>query len=160
MAAWLTLGWVAVKAENTPTQPEAESRLKQLKSEISSLKKELDHSRSTLSDEQKSLRATDLEIQVSVLALRELESTRQEHDRELSALHTERQNYLRSIDKRREVLATQIMTAYRLGRESRLKLVLNQDSPALLSRTLAYYAMWNCLRSMRFKRASKQCWMI
>ena len=31
------------------------------------------------------------------------------------------------------------MAAYRLGRESRLKLVLNQDSPALLSRTLAYY---------------------
>jgi septal ring factor EnvC (AmiA/AmiB activator) len=139
MAAWLTLGWMAVKAENTLTQPEAESRLKQLKSEISSLKKELDHSRSTLSDEQKALRATDLEIQASALALRELESTRQEHDRELSALHTERQNYLRSIDKRREVLATQIMTAYRLGRESRLKLVLNQDSPALLSRTLAYY---------------------
>ncbi len=139
MAAWLTLGWMAGKAESTLTQAEAESRLKQLKSEISSLKKELDHSRSTLSDEQKALRATDLEIQANALELRELESTRQEHDRELSALHTERQSYLRSIDKRREVLATQIMTAYRLGRESRLKLVLNQDSPALLSRTLAYY---------------------
>jgi septal ring factor EnvC (AmiA/AmiB activator) len=139
MAAWLTLGWMAGKAENTLTQAEAESRLKQLKSEISSLKKELDHSRSTLSGKQKALRATDLEIQANALELRELESTRQEHDRELSALHTERQNYLHSIDKRREVLATQIMTAYRLGRESRLKLVLNQDSPALLSRTLAYY---------------------
>ena len=139
MAAWLTLGWMAGKAESTLTQAEAESRLKQLKSEISSLKKELDHSRSTLSGEQKALRATDLEIQANALELRELESTRQEHDRELSALHTERQNYLHSIDKRREVLATQIMTAYRLGRESRLKLVLNQDSPALLSRTLAYY---------------------
>jgi septal ring factor EnvC (AmiA/AmiB activator) len=139
MATWLTLGWMAGKAESTLTQAEAESRLKQLKSEISSLKIELDHSRSTLSGEQKALRATDLEIQANALELRELESTRQKHDRELSALHTERQNYLHSIDKRREVLATQIMTAYRLGRESRLKLVLNQDSPALLSRTLAYY---------------------
>jgi len=139
MAAWLTLGWMAVQAESTLTQAEAESRLKQLKSEISSLKKELDQSRSTLSDEQKALRATDLEIQANALELRELESTRQEHERDLSVLHTERQNYLHSIDKRREVLATQIMTAYRLGRESRLKLVLNQDSPALLSRTLAYY---------------------
>ena len=139
MAAWLTLGWMAGKAESSLTQAEAESRLKQLKSEISGLKKELDHSRSTLSDEQKALRATDLEIQANALELRELESTRQEHERELSSLHTERQRYLHSIDKRREVLATQIMTAYRLGRESRLKLVLNQDSPALLSRTLAYY---------------------
>jgi septal ring factor EnvC (AmiA/AmiB activator) len=139
MVAWLTLGWMAGQAENSLTQAEAESRLKQLKSEISSLKKELNRSRSTLSGEQKALKAADLDIQTNALELRKLESTRQEHDRELSGLHTERKNYLRSIDKRREVLATQIMTAYRLGRESRLKLVLNQDSPALLSRTLAYY---------------------
>jgi len=139
MAAWLTLGWMAGQAENSLTQAEAESRLKQLKSEINSLKKELNRSRSTLSDEQKALKAADLDIQTNALELRKLESTRQEHERELSGLHTERQNYLHSIDKRREVLATQIMTAYRLGRESRLKLVLNQDSPALLSRTLAYY---------------------
>ena len=139
LAAWLSLGWMAGQAEDKLTQAEAESRLKQLKTEIGSLKKELDRSRSTLSDEQKALRAADLDIQANALELRKLESTRQEHDRELSALHAERQNYLRSIDKRREVLTKQIMTAYRLGRESRLKLVLNQDSPALLSRTLAYY---------------------
>ena len=71
--------------------------------------------------------------------MRALDSTRQEHEREFSVLHTERQNYLDSLEKRREILASQIMAAYRLGRESRLKLVLNQDSPALLSRTLAYY---------------------
>ena len=139
MGAWLTLGWMAGQAENNLTQAEAESRLIQLKSEINSLKKELDRSRSTLTGEQKALRAADLDIQANALELRKLEASRQEHDRELSDLHAERQNYLRSIDKRREVLATQIMTAYRLGRESRLKLVLNQDSPALLSRTLAYY---------------------
>lgn len=139
ITTWLTLGWTAVLAENNLTQAEAESQLKQLKSEINNLKKGLDRSRSTLSDEQKALRTADLDIQTNALELRKLESTRQDHDRELSGLHTERQNYLHSIDQRREILATQIMTAYRLGRESRLKLVLNQDSPALLSRTLAYY---------------------
>ena len=104
MAAWLTLGWMAGKAESTLTQAEAESRLKQLKSEISSLKKELDHSRSTLSGEQKALRATDLEIQANALELRELESTRQEHDRELSALHTSvRALLVRGADLRQDV---------------------------------------------------------
>jgi len=151
MAAWLTLGWMAGQAENGLTQAEAESRLKQLKSEISSLKKELNRSRSTLSDEQKALKAADLDIQTNALELRKLESTRQEHDRELSGLHTERQNYLRSIDKRRDVLAAQIMTAYRLGRESRLKLVLNQDSPALLSRTLAYYDYFSRSQASQIK---------
>ena len=139
MAAWLALGWVACKADDSLTKQEAESRLKQLKAQISSLQIELRQSRTTLSGEQKALKAADLDIQASALELRKLDLTREEHDRELSVLQTERKNYLESLDKRREVLATQIMAAYRLGRESRLKLVLNQDSPALLSRTLAYY---------------------
>ncbi|MDH3901909.1 MAG: peptidoglycan DD-metalloendopeptidase family protein [Xanthomonadales bacterium] len=139
MAAWLILGWMTCQADEALTKAEAESRLKRLKTEISSLRKELERTRSTLSNEQKSLKAADLEIQSSALELRRLESTRQVHEDELSVLHTERRNYLASLEKRRDLLAEQIMAAYRLGRESRLKLVLNQDSPALLSRTLAYY---------------------
>jgi len=127
------------QAEGKLTQAEAETRLKQLKTQISSLRKDLEQTRTALSKEQEALKAADLVIQASVLELRKLEATRHEHDHELSNLHAERRDYLRSIDERREVLATQILTAYRLGRESRLKLVLNQDSPALLSRTLAYY---------------------
>jgi len=139
IAAWLVLGSIVCHAQNKLTKVEAESRLKTLKAEIINLQKELEQTRSTLSDEQKALKAADLDIQKNALELRALESTRQVHLRELSVLQTERQNYLDSLEKRRELLATQIMAAYRLGRESRLKLVLNQDSPALLSRTLAYY---------------------
>ena len=139
ITAWLILGWMVCQADSSLTKKEAESRLKTLKAEISTLQKELERTRTTRSDEQKALKTADLEIQKSALELRALESTRQVHDRELSVLHSERQNYLDSLDKRREILASQIMAAYRLGRESRLKLVLNQDSPALLSRTLAYY---------------------
>jgi len=139
MAVWLILDTMACHADETLTKAEAESQLKQLKTEISSLRKELERSRTTLSNEQKALKAADLDIQSSSLKLRQLESTRQVHEDELSVLHTERRNYLASLEKRRDILAAQIMAAYRLGRESRLKLVLNQDSPALLSRTLAYY---------------------
>lgn len=136
---WLTLGWTLCPAADGLTKIEAESRLKQLKKEIGVLQKGLERSRTTLSSEQNALKKVDLDIQTSSLALRELESTRHIHQRELSALHTERNNYLDSLDEHRAVLADQIMAAYRLGRESRLKLVLNQDSPARLSRTLAYY---------------------
>ncbi len=139
LAIWLTLGWTACQAADGLTKKEAESRLRQLKKEISLLQTGLERSRTTLSSEQKALKAADLDIQTSSLELRKLESTRQVHLRELSVLHSERSNYLDSLDARRELLAGQIMAAYRLGRESRLKLVLNQDSPALLSRNLAYY---------------------
>ena len=139
MTTVAALGWMVCQAGENLTKAEAESRLKLLKTQISSLQSELDRTRSVLSGEQKTLRAADLDIQASALELRKLESTRQSHDRELAVLYTDRRNYLDSLDKRRDILAAQIMAAYRLGRESRLKLVLNQDSPAHLSRTLAYY---------------------
>jgi septal ring factor EnvC (AmiA/AmiB activator) len=139
IAAWLIFYCLACQADESLSKTEAETRLKQLKTEINSLKSELERTRTTLSSEQKLLKAADLEIQASALELRKLESTRQEHERELSVLNDERTDYLNSLEKRREILAEQIIAAYRLGQESRLKLVLNQDSPALLSRMLAYY---------------------
>ena len=151
MTMCLVLGTVASQAGDQLTQAEAKSRLKQLKTEISSLKKDLERSRSTLSDEQKALRSADLDIQKSALELHKLESTRQVHDRKLASLHSERQDYLHSLEERREVLAMQILAAYRLGRESRLKLVLNQDSPALLSRTLAYYDYFSRSQASQIK---------
>jgi len=139
LAAWLSLACATGEAETGLSREEAESRLIDLKTEISHLLKELERSRTSLSEEQASLKSADLAVQKSALELRELESTRQQHTDELSKLNAERKSYLDSLEKRRETLAAQIMAAYRLGRESRLKLVLNQDSPALLSRTLAYY---------------------
>jgi len=126
-------------AADQPTRSEAESRLEQLKSEIGELQEELGRTRTSLDSEQKALKAADLEIQASTLELRKLETTRQQHQDDLVALQAEQRDYLDSLEKRRVVLSAQIMAAYRLGRASRLQLILNQDSPALLSRTLAYY---------------------
>ena len=149
VTAWLVLGWTVCHTADNPTRQETESRLNALKAEISDLQKDLERARTTLSDEQTALKAADLEIQKSALQLRALESTRQGHERELSVLHNERRSYLDSIEERRDILAAQIMAAYRLGRESRLKLVLNQDSPALLSRTLAYYDYFSRSQAMQ-----------
>lgn len=151
LALGLTLGWMTSQADDSLSQAEAEARLIQLKSQINRLKNDLEQSRSSLSDEQKALRDTDHAIQTNARELRKLESSMLIHERKLSHLHTERQDYLHSLDQRRDILARQIMTAYRLGRESRLKLVLNQDSPALLSRTLAYYDYFSRSQAVQIK---------
>ena len=135
----LTLGWVEQTIADELSQAKAEARLKQLNEEIIKLKRDLEDARKSFSKQQKLLKAADLEIQSNALRLRELETNRGVHEQALGDLHTERQDYLQSLEARKKALAMQIMAAYRLGRESRLKLVLNQDSPALVSRTLAYY---------------------
>jgi len=144
LATWLTLGWLTSLANQdlvgkNLTQAEAESRLKRLQTEMDSLKQGLESNRKTFSAQQQLLRAADLEIQANTLVLRKLNRTRLRHEQGLSRLQRERQDYLDSLERRKKVLAKQIIAAYRLGRESRLKLLLNQDSPAVFSRTLAYY---------------------
>lgn len=136
---WFILAGTTAPAGEQLTQSELAVQLKRLKTEISSLQKGLENNRKAYSGEQQSLKASDLKIQGSALALRELDFNRREHERSLTRLQAERDDYLDSLDQRKTELANQIMAAYRLGRESRLKLVLNQDSPATFSRTLAYY---------------------
>ncbi len=139
LAGWLVFGGFAARADEGLTRAEATSRLQRVETEIDALRKNLANKRQSYTGEQQLLKAADLNIQASALALRELDATRQGHKRELARLNAEQRSYLNSLDQRKEALTAQIMAAYRLGRESRLKLVLNQDSPAAFSRTLAYY---------------------
>jgi septal ring factor EnvC (AmiA/AmiB activator) len=155
LALGLTMVWMTSQADDSLSQAEAEAQLKQLKTQIKRLKNDLEHSRRSLSDEQKALRVADLAIQKNARELRKLESSRQLHNRKLNNLHNERQDYLHSLEQRRGILANQIMTAYRLGRQSRLKLVLNQDSPALLSRTLVYYDYFSRSQSSQIKELKR-----
>lgn len=138
LAAWLALGLVNA-ALGAPSTPETRDRLKQVKAEISQLTRSLADARKTYADEQEALRNADRDISTSAMRLRDLESTAAGHRAEMAQLDAKRERYLHTLDQRRQALARQIMAAYRLGRESRLKLVLNQDSPAQLSRMLAYY---------------------
>ena len=118
---------------------EAESRLQQLQVEIKQLRNRLEQSREDHQGEQSRLRKLDLQIQQVNLEFRKLEKQRQSHMTELAGLEEQKDAYLSSLEQRHDQLAEQIRAAYRLGRQSRLKLVLNQDSPAQVGRMLAYY---------------------
>jgi len=118
---------------------EAESRLQRVQVEIKQLRNHLEQSRTNHKSEQTRLRKLDLRIQEVNLEYRELGRQRQSHMTELAALEGQRDEYLSSLEQRHDQLAEQIRASYRLGRQSRLQLVLNQDSPAQLGRLLAYY---------------------
>ena len=139
LAAIIAVSISALLPAQEISRQEAESRLEALKAEIADLQQSLAESREQFTDEQAALRTTDLEIQAAALKLRELAEQRSALDKELAQLEAERSDYLDSLGESKALLGRQIVSAYQLGRESRLKLLLNQDSPARLSRMLAYY---------------------
>ena len=131
-----------MSAQN-PDRAQAESRLNQVTLAISQLQRQLEASRADHRKEQARIRETDLAIQRTNLSFRTLEQERTLHLAELAELEREREAFLASLDERLGQLAEQVRSSYRLGSQSRMKLILNQDDPSGLSRMLAYYDYLN-----------------
>jgi septal ring factor EnvC (AmiA/AmiB activator) len=120
-------------------QAEVELRLSELRQSIQELQQQLVQSRVEHKTEQAQLRALDLAIQETSRRLRELDQQQLLHVQKLAELEQQRNEQLAAMKIRQEQLSTQIDATYRLSRQSRVKLVLNQDDPTQLSRMLAYY---------------------
>jgi septal ring factor EnvC (AmiA/AmiB activator) len=123
----------------SPRQQEVELQLAQLQQEIQQLQQSLLSARSDHRAEQDQLKQLDLSIQQSSQAIRALGTQLSAHGEELSRLETERERQLQQLQLDQQQLAGQISATYRLSRQSRVKLIFNQDNPAELSRMLAYY---------------------
>ena len=126
-------------AQEALTPDEARKRLATIEKEITAIKQSLERARSNFRKEQSFLRALDLDIQRAAIATREVEERISDRRATLRELESDRSDYLASLNEQSQVLEEQIIAAYRMGRESRLKLLLNQDNPARVSRMLAYY---------------------
>jgi len=136
---------------NSSRQQEVESELARLQEDILNLQQSLAAARSDHQAEQQALRELDLSIQQSSQALRALNAQLAEQELELARLEEERRQTLSQLEIDQQQLAVQVNETYRLARQSRLKLVLNQDSPSKLSRMLAYYEHLNSAQTARIE---------
>ena len=57
-----------------------------------------------------------------------------------------------TLTEEREYLAQQIRAAYKMGKNDYLKLLMNQEDPALVGRMLAYYDYFNEARTLRINQ--------
>ncbi len=128
-----------VLAEDAMDEDAARARIQQLGTEIRQLQAQLSAARNEQRLEQDALKAMDLAIQDSNRNLRDLEAKRLDHQLTLKDLRTQKETFLVSLTQQKDQLGGQLRSAYRISRQSRLQLLLNLDSPAQLSRTLAYY---------------------
>jgi septal ring factor EnvC (AmiA/AmiB activator) len=117
----------------------AESRLGEVLAEIGRLKSRLEASRTEHRREQQGLQKLDLRIQQVNVELRGLQQRESLQQDELGSLRRQREEFLAQLEQRMDQLGEQLRLSYRANRQSRIKLILNQDDPAQLGRMLAYY---------------------
>jgi len=85
------------------------------------------------------LRDAELEITEKRRGLEALRASEAAAERRRMQLRAEQSHDQEALAAEREMLAAQVRAAYMIGRQEQLELLLNQNDPAALGRTLAYY---------------------
>lgn len=141
------LGGTAATAAAADSDPEAE--LRAVRSRIEALDRRLNEARMQRDVLSSKLRETELEIAHVVRRLRNLGDELDAKRARVRELGEEREQRRAALAREREALAGQIRASYMMGRQDYLKVLLNQEDPATLSRVLTYYAYFNRARARR-----------
>jgi len=130
---------------------EQEVKLQQLRQRIQSVRQELASMVGERNTQQQALEKAEKEIGRVTAALRKLEQQSGEARDKMLELHAQRDSEQESLQAMRTVLAQELRTAYMAGRQERIKLLLNQEDPALLGRTLVYHGYFTRARAERMQ---------
>jgi len=127
------------------------AKREQVRERIAGLQAEIHQTRGEHEALTTRLAAAEVEIGELARAMRGLDQQLSVLETDLKALQhkqNQEQDYLR---QERELLKSQLRSAYITGRQERLRILLNQQDPALLSRTLAYYDYLKRARAARMQ---------
>lgn len=126
-------------------------KLEQLRQQIQTLRSELDIDQERKQDLQSRLRNIETRIGKVAALLKGLKRQLRRQKRELNKLQKRRKNLQADLQVQRVNLARQIRAAYTIGQQEYLKILLNQQDPAAVTRTLTYYDYFHQARLDRIK---------
>jgi len=127
-------------------------QLKKLQTVIKQLEIELKTSKGKKQDLQNQLRLLDITIGKSNAYIKEIGRQITSYQHKLPKLRREKQNLEINLAKQQLDLARQIRNAYIMGRQNYLKMLLNQQQPATLTRTLVYYDYLNQAKTQQIDK--------
>ena len=133
-----------------PSESERQARAKELerlRNRIHSLRDELVETRSLHDSVQHTLSKTETRISRQSKSLRQLSRQLKTRKKKRAKLKKQRRREEQKLASQRTLLSKQVRSAFMIGRQEYLKLMLNQEDPALLGRTLVYYDYFNQARS-------------
>lgn len=105
--------------------------------------------RDTLRDDLKKL---EIKIAKAARALRNNQSKHKKSSQNLEKSRQELKKLQKSLEKQKQLLAAQIRSAYAMGQQPQLKMLLNQQNPAEMGRAMTYYSYLNCARGDEIQR--------
>jgi septal ring factor EnvC (AmiA/AmiB activator) len=137
-ARWLALLTLACSL-SAPAATQNEEQLRALRTRIEALQADLNETRGERDEARVQLRETERRMGGQYKSLRDTESRQKAETTRLTSLQQARSRYRAELGTRRQELEQSLRAAYLLGKQDTLKLLLSQDDPERVSRTLTYY---------------------
>lgn len=131
---------------------EARAKLEQVKNRIHSLQDQLRSTEGEREEQSKALQQTEERIGALARRIRVTEQSLKRQKRRLAELEGQRADARLRLDQHRSSLERQIRAAYTMGRQEKLKILLNQQDPAVVSRVMVYYDYFNSARVKRMEQ--------
>jgi len=133
-------------AKTTRAVAAHQSALNSVIQKIQTLKEDLFTAQSQSKTLQKNLQQTDISIGALAKNIQLTQTQLTEQKKLLAQMTQQNDQYQSQLEKQRTLLAAQIRSAYLLGNQPYLKLLLNQESPEKFSRYANYYQYINRAR--------------
>lgn len=141
--------WPLCLAAAAPVSSQNEAALQKLRTSIESLRQEI----ATTQTRHDSVRTelADIERQIGTVhkRIRKLRREQQQQQHKLAELTTQEKSLQQDVAAQRDLLARQMRAAYIIGQQEYLKLWLNAQDPAAVSRTSVYYDYVHRARAQR-----------
>jgi len=131
------------------------ARLAQLQERIQHILNELQSSQARQQALQQELQKMERRIAESARSLHLLGQRLDRQKQQLAELEAQRRLQRQQLSRQRRLLADQLLAAYAMGRQQRLKILLNQQEPGMVSRILVYYDYLNQARMALVEQAGE-----
>ncbi|GAB1262875.1 murein hydrolase activator EnvC family protein [Aurantivibrio plasticivorans] len=134
-----SVGWALPSFAQDASEAEYQAKLEALQSTIKELEDELStvkDSRGKLLDQ---LESNETRVNELLDKIDEIKADLEAEGQALIQLQQQRQQLASEQSSQKKHIAQQVRTSYRLGKQSNLKLLLNQDDPQAISRMVKYY---------------------
>lgn len=125
---------------STSSYADEKAEMAKLQKEIEALQKELQQVQGTRSSLQKELQKSEQEINKLQQKANEINKELKQQNNELNQLKNERSQLEQAKKKQQGEIAEQMRAAHKLGEQSEVKVLLNQESPDQLSRIMKYHS--------------------
>ena len=128
--------------------PESEKKqqLALLRERMQSVEKNIALTQQSKTNEERELRQLDKRLSESSKNLRQLSGKLDKTNKKIKQLQSQQTSLKEGIKAQQVLLAEQLKSAYLMGKQQRMKMLLNQQQPDRMSRVMQYYDYFNQAR--------------